>query len=375
MERDGKDRKLLTAIINELTNNSEKTVNEITESLNSNWTSVQKYLESMVASGLAKKREAGNRTYYKLKEDTKFRQDTYFGLPIGEEQIELLKNLYSYIIAQWKIKKGKTPTQMELYKTAHDINKDCNLKLPFGWYIYGAIPVLTATSEIPEAFNLSNEITTCADKVIQKYLHNTYAWQTKMQQYRQEKKELYLKKEQILAKLYKKEFNQQLYSDLDLLFITASELTRNKLDSKIFDSYPVILEDYVKQYFLPNKEKEEVYEIKEEIDNSFKQIWELIAMHNFKKDMEAYYDKSILEDHIGIHINEQRKIVLNLLEDMASKLTYAEPTSKEAIELKNIKEEIHKKAKENKSVEKMEKCQEELFKATGIKTQKDEELE
>jgi len=375
-ERGGRDRKLLTNIINELSNGLEgKTANEINEVLKSNWASVQKYLESMVASGLATKRESGNRTYYKLQEGTKFRQDTYFGLPIEEAQIQLLKNIYSYIKTQWEKYNGRSPTQMELHKVSSDINKKCNLGLPFGWYIYGAISVLATTGEIPTVYELDKDIKDCADEVIEKYIHNKFAWQTKMQQYRQEKNELYLKKEQILAKLYKNEFTQDFYSDLDLLFFKATELTKNEQDTKIFNGYPILLEDYVKQQFLPNKNKEEVYEIKEEIDNSFKQIWELIAMQNFKKDLEHYYDKQVLEEHIGIHINEQRKIVFNLLEEMAGKLTYEEPQNEEYLKLKAIREEIHRKAKENSTIDKKEKSQEELFKAIGLKIQKDTELE
>ncbi len=359
-----KDRKLLTSIINELAT-GEKTTNEITESQKSNWITVQGYLESMVNSGLATKRHAGNRAYYCLKGNTKYRHDTYFGLPLEDEKVKLLRNIYAYITQNWEKEKGKRPTQMELHKISYDINKDRQLGIPFGWYIYGAIAVLATTGEILENVTLDQKVKECADKVIQKYIHNDYSWQTKMQQYRQEKKELYLKKEQILAKLYKKEFSQELYSDLDLLFIKASELTKNEQDYKFFNIYSLILEDTVKQRLKPIENNAEAYEVKDEIDYSFKQIWELIAMHNFKKELEEYYTHKILEEHFGPHINEQRKIIQALLDEMISKLKYDGPTDETYLKLKTITENIHEKAKENRLKEKKELTQEELFKAIG----------
>lgn len=113
-------------------------VQEISKNINSNWTTVKEYLEELIREGKIKEIIATD----KLKFYQKITGDTYYNIPITEEQRNEFRYLFSAIIEEYKKKRNRLPKRTELAKTSVDIINEVKLNLPVVWYIYGQIPLM-----------------------------------------------------------------------------------------------------------------------------------------------------------------------------------------------------------------------------------------
>lgn len=110
---------------------------EISKAINSNWSTVKSHIDELIQIGKVKEIKATDKGgYYQ-----KITGDTYYNIPISEEQREQFKFLFNLIIQEYK-KANRLPKKTELAKDSVDAINQLNLKLPTAWYIYGQIPIM-----------------------------------------------------------------------------------------------------------------------------------------------------------------------------------------------------------------------------------------
>ena len=124
---------------------------EISKSINSNWSTVKNYVDELIEEKKIKEIIATDKISYYQKIT-----ETYYNIPITKEQENLFKFLFNTIIQEYK-KKNKLPKKTELAKDAVDVINELKLNLPTAWYIYGQIPIMIpdptkefSTTYVPE---------------------------------------------------------------------------------------------------------------------------------------------------------------------------------------------------------------------------------
>ena len=112
---------------------------QISEKIMSNWSTVNEVLEGLKAEGKVKEIV----TTDKIKVYQNITKDTYYGIPISEDQRKEFRYIFSIAINEYKQIKNRTPNKTELAKVIVDTIKTANLDhLPTAWYIYGQIPLM-----------------------------------------------------------------------------------------------------------------------------------------------------------------------------------------------------------------------------------------
>jgi hypothetical protein len=113
---------------------------DISKAINSNWSTVKTYVEELIQEDKIKEIIATDKISYYQKIT-----ETYYNIPITQEQEELFKFLFNAIIQQYK-SNNKLPKKTELAKDSVDVINELKLKLPTAWYIYGQIPLMIPDS-------------------------------------------------------------------------------------------------------------------------------------------------------------------------------------------------------------------------------------
>lgn len=115
-----------------------KTVAEIAEAAGVSWEGAKKALELLVSLGVAVAEREGKRVKYRRSE----KKETigYFGMPVGKKEREKIRNAYGLIRKVWEETTGKKPTRVQVYKVLARVNKEFDMGIPMGRYLYGEIP-------------------------------------------------------------------------------------------------------------------------------------------------------------------------------------------------------------------------------------------
>ncbi len=189
-----------TAILNVL---EEKplSIQQISKKIDSNWATVREVIKNLEDDNKVK--EIMSTENIKLYQ--RVTGDTYYNIPITEEQRQNFMFLFSSIINEYK-KRGKFPNKTKLAKTAVRIIEEAQLNLPTIWYLYGKIPLMIcdlsrdySTSYVPKN---SEEIKNLIVKIVPLY-DKMNVTDLKQDQYSRHKKVLYDIKEKILDKKQK----------------------------------------------------------------------------------------------------------------------------------------------------------------------------
>ncbi len=127
---------------------------EISKAIGSNWSTVKNYITDLIAEKKVKEISFGNQIIYQ-----KVVGDTYFGIPIKEEDRKMLKFIISTAIKEYKEIKEEQIKKTELAKLIYSINLNLKLNLPIVWYLYGPMPlmILDLQNDYSTEFVPSNE--------------------------------------------------------------------------------------------------------------------------------------------------------------------------------------------------------------------------
>ncbi len=227
----------------------------------SNWATINKYLEELKKENLVREIVSTG----KIKIYQKVMGDTYFDLPITEEQRKKFHTLFSMIINEYK-KRGKIPTKTHVAKCAVHVidNKDAGLEdLPIVWYLYGMMPLMAIDtseqyqkeSKLPHEKKVQNLIIEFI-----KENRNKKSSQIQKEQHRKYKEEMYVLIDHLMEVLNKPYFeNSDITKQLDELFIACPTdedfleifdlLERVISIIQKIDLMGISLQDYRKQIF------------------------------------------------------------------------------------------------------------------------------
>ncbi|MEK6832979.1 MAG: hypothetical protein AABY32_02935 [Nanoarchaeota archaeon] len=173
-------------------------IQQISKKIDSNWATVREIIKNLEEDNKVK--ELMSTENIKLYQ--RITGDTYYNIPITEEQRQKFMFLFSLIINEYK-KKRKFPNKTKLAKTAVRVIEEANLDLPTVWYLYGKIPLMIcdlsrdySTNYVPKN---EKEIEDLVIKIVPLYEKMNVA-DLKQDQYSRHKKVLYDIKEKILDK-------------------------------------------------------------------------------------------------------------------------------------------------------------------------------
>tara|TARA_B100001971_G_C18145015_1_gene512570 strand:- start:384 stop:1151 length:768 start_codon:yes stop_codon:yes gene_type:complete len=187
----------------------------------------------------------------------------------------------------------------------------CNLNLPIGWYLFGALCVKPYDSTFTyNDYGLRPDVMVCVKEVVEEYATDQFAYQTKLRQYEEEKKIFYLLKEEILRILYSCNFSQK---SLYVINRKVKELF-SMSPKNGNETYFEILNEYLDLIIglLTNLDENKLKELQPEITGSFEDVWKLIALYNFKNDLlqGGFYTKEVLDKHFIFDITQQEREIV-----------------------------------------------------------------
>ncbi len=328
---------LLKGIVKALSDGP-KSISEIAKATGFDRIAITRYLETLRDADILSEQKEGKKRIFELKTGFGLRDDTYFGLPLSDKQERLIDTLYSVIKREWIKQNKKEPVQIQVQKTLYKVNKLCQLNLPMGWYLYGALCVkpYNPLREYKED-KLSNKIKLCIKEVIKEYGQDKFAYQLKLRHYEEEKNYLYALKEEILRIFYSDKFSRR---SLFVLHKKLRELFRlsPKVENDVYQEGLELYLDLIMDLIFLDETR--LRELQPEIAGSFEDIWKLIALYRYREDLAKFYSKELLHSHFAFDISQQEREII----DRCSYIHSLIPVSEEIDDpiYKRIKESVQK---------------------------------
>lgn len=269
----------------------------------SNWTTINKYLEELKEEDLVKEIISTD----KIKIYQKITGDTYFNLPLTQEERKKFRTLF-YLIKKEYGKLGKTIPRTHFAKIAvHAIKQSDQLsELPTLWYLYGIIPLMIpdSTQDYSAEFSFKNRSE--IELLIREFIrdnHSRSSTQLKKNQHKDYHEELYILSDEflemssdgweanrameILKKIYiacplDPEF-PEVFNFMDRFYITVSKLNTLNL----------------------------LGDTKRELFSTFNALWKYIATYKAYRSLvgiKRFEDNKLLLDYNLGNLLEARKI-------------------------------------------------------------------
>lgn len=306
-------------------------INELAdEKLKSNWSTIRDIIQFMEKLDIV---EAVNpsdkiKEYRLIKLIIKKRNDTWFGLPLTEEEEKTIKHLFSRIKSLFLEKLHRSPKDTEVQKTAIEVAKACNLNIPRGWYLFGLITVMKYDDRI----NYQTSSVACPEEKVDREIlisiesckQIKYVRDLSKRQYEKYDNKLYKIKEEL-----KKVNNQRL--DLNN---TNSRKTLQKLLSALLFYLPTdenaqevigVTSDYVNTMNRLLVSKIDLNDLKSDLSDAFDAIWKYLATYYFfdtVTDTGNYDRKTIYEGYFKSSLEDRKEIAyehINYLKEQIQK--------------------------------------------------------
>ncbi|MCK5040567.1 MAG: helix-turn-helix transcriptional regulator [Candidatus Aenigmarchaeota archaeon] len=345
-------KELIKRIIKSISENP-KSIHEIAQESESNWESIKMYLESLKDAGVVNETLDGNKRMFSLVDSNVLnRNGNYFNLPIKPEDEKLINSLFAKVREDWKTATERHPGKTQVQKTLVKVDQICNLKLPIGWYLFGAMCVKPYEPFESYSFNgLEQDTEKCVRYVVGEYSKESSVYRLKIRQYNEENKILYQTKEIILSLLSSKvskehinEINRQLY----VLLANLPPICDNDSKELINEFTGVVFQ------LLSTLPEEDMQFVKNDIYGAFNEVWKLIALYGFSTDLEPYYSqhysKQMLLKHFNADMCMQKLEVrnyLSYLNDLIPQI--AEPEDETYQKLKHLFASAKKLSPEEKT--------------------------
>lgn len=323
----GSTQILIRKIIESLSEGT-KSITDIADDTDFDRTAITKYLKILVETKIVDEESEGTKKLFTLKPT--YRTDTFFGLPLTEEQYKKFSSVYYLIKKFWKSTTDKTLFKTHAQKILYKVNKECGLNLPVGWYLYGGIGVMSYNdSEDYKYFSLPQEkkIENCVKEVTVEYSKKEHAWEIKQEQYKEAEKELYYIKEDLLSILYSSKFIEHPKNSLYVLVKKLRRLIKEAPDENRSD-YNEILESYQDLMLdVGQLDEDTINSKKREIIFLFESIWKYIAIFNFKHDLlnGEFYTEKVLNSHFKLDILQQEDEIIELGTELQALVPEEEP--------------------------------------------------
>lgn len=329
-EREKKTPEQIKKRILESLNNKPLNAQEISKSINSNWSTVKEYIEELIKNEKVREIRVSDKISYYQKIT-----DTYYNIPITEEQRNTLKFIFSNAIKIHKEFKKEQIRRTELAKLSADINSELNLKLPIVWYLYGPMPLMIIDLQkdyFTEKFpNNSEKILDYIKAWIRKKTH-TYISELKVEYYQRVNNGLYKAKEDLYIALKKGDFSNILGLTRDFYLKC---LTHKDHFSELADRFYDIISGLG---YLDRIEKD--IKIKNQIFLTFDSLWKYIASKMlYGSILSLGYSKEEAYNYLAPAIETKKYLATETLKDLDEEYTAIIPN--EPVKIKE--DEIGKK--------------------------------
>jgi len=310
-------QKIKEEILSKL-NNQPLSVEQLRKNIeDSNWSTINKHLEELKTDGKVKEIISTD----KIKVYQKVMGDTYFDLPITEEQRKKFRTLFYLIMQEYKTHR-KIPSKTHLAKCAVHVidNKNSGLdNLPIIWYLYGMIPQMVAdpSQEYQEEVPLEHK--TKVQNLIKDFIKDNGDKASKLIQREQHIKyheELYFLADELFKVLNKKEWKNEEIEDLLNKFFIACPVDQEF--PEIFDLTEKVLSVVGKMSLIGLK----LQDYRKEILIAFDSLWKLIALYKLyisKTTGQNFMKKEIiLNFYLGNSFEDKKRTLKESLSDLNS---------------------------------------------------------
>lgn len=307
-------------------NEGPQTAQDIALGINSNWKTVKDYLKKLVEEGEVKEVIATEKvSYYK-----RTAGDTYFDLPISEEQRKRFRTLF-YLIKESYKRNDKNLNKTHLAKCAVNVIRENNFEelkdLPVVWYLYGALPqmILTVVEEVSEdhGFKEKQKI----QRAINSYIElngDKSASQLQRKQHENYGQKLYCLVDELFEELNKRKLDKDKINNLLNNFFV--ECPVDPKFPEIFNLSEEVISVIDHLAFL----KGDLDEYRKEILTTIDSLWKFIALYYLyksKTEGENQMDEEILKNfYLGEALEDRKRVLIESFSELRSK--YLEVLSK-----------------------------------------------
>ena len=281
----------------------------------SNWSTINSYLEELSKDGKVKEIISAD----KAKIYQRIFGDTYFDIPITDNERKMFRTLFSLIMKKYK-DANKTPNKTQLAKTAVKVinSPESGLsELPVVWYLYGAIPLMIADPSQDYQEELVFEHKQKINNIIEIFMKENINKNTKQ-----------IQKEQHL------EYNDKLYKLADDFLELAKENSWNK--QKIFEilnEFCIVCpidEEFKDVFWFTERFVSTVRKLSyfDNLENhkikillTFDSIWKFIATYKFYQTISTqkrFSDKNLLNLYLGNSLTVRNTCAKEALSDLYS---------------------------------------------------------
>lgn len=288
-------------------------IEQIRIKVESNWSTVSNYLEELSKEGKVKEIISAD----KAKMYQRVFGDTYFDIPLTDDERRKFRTLFSMIIKKYK-EMNKTPNRTELAKTAVKVitSPESGLSdLPTTWYLYGAIPLMIpdTSKEYPEEVEFEHKQK--IERIIEIFVKEN-----------SDKKSRQIQKEQ------HREYNDKLYQLADkFLELTEDAVWNREEIFKVLNDFFVacpIDGDFKEVFWFTERFISTVRKLSyfDELEHhrtrillAFDALWKFIATYKFYKSLERRIpDKNLLNLYLGNALSVRKACAEEELSDLYS---------------------------------------------------------
>lgn len=321
-------------------------IEQIRKKVESNWSTINDYLGELKKEGKVKEIISTD----KAKIYQRTLGDTYFDIPITDEERKKFRTLFSLIIQEYKLR-GMIPTKTHFAKCAVHIIKNDSSKLsdlPTVWYLYGLIPQMIAdpSQDYQEEINFEHKIK--IKNLIKEFIDqngNKGSGQIQREQHKIYGEELYILSDEFFKVLNKKEWkNEEVLEILNKFFIACP--VDNEFP-EIFNLTEKVLSLIRKLSLLDI----ELQDYRREILLIFDNLWKFIALYKLYESRttgkNALNKENLFKFYIGNVLEFRKKTlqesILELNSIYLNKLSKFDPSkinlSEEVQEIRRIMED------------------------------------
>ncbi|MBR9701726.1 hypothetical protein GOV13_02280 [Candidatus Pacearchaeota archaeon] len=292
-----------------------KTITEISESINSNWLTTEKFLNELMQEGNKKVVEVLSSP--KMKVYRRADDPVYYGLPFPKEIRDQNIYLLSEIIKLWKLENGSYPNKTTTQKIAVEVIDDCNLDLPILEFHYGKVTCMNVSYEqdLVKVYDISppknfKEIIVCIKKVIKDVEHTGKSADERKLQYTRQKMNFYSAKEDLIKGFENKEKTIQNLFGLLTNFPMRLEEYYSEFNDFVSSSIALLSVDILEDNLLKIKEP-------------FFSLWDLLTTSLYFKDASKFIlpqKRELFEQIKKINLNFKKMGYENLATELESEL-------------------------------------------------------
>jgi len=283
----------------------------------SNWGTINKYLEELKEEGQVREIISTD----KIKIYQRIMGDTYFDLPITEEQRKKFHTLFSMIFNEYK-KRRRMPTKTHVAKCAVHVidNKEMGLNdLPIVWYLYGMMPLMAIDTNV----NYIEEYSLKHKKKIQNLIvefvdenGEKKSSQIQKEQHRKYNEEIYVLSDDVFDLLSEKEIDNKGVNNLLSKFFVACPI-----DSEFPEIFN-LTERVIALVQKMNLIKINIQDIRRKVLLTFDALWRFIALYKLYKSQisgpNAMRKEIVKNFYLGVALEERKRILQESLSELNS---------------------------------------------------------